>query len=127
MSDNELLQQISNDLKANTAQTVENAKQMALLTQAIMGNGVKGLNDRMCDMETWRDSHPRECQAPALAAKIQELEKAPGRAARNTLGEIRRTVLVLAIGAAVTLLGLGVYHYVETVPYNPTEVQGANQ
>ena len=34
---------------------------VATIKQAIMGNGVKGLAERMCDIETWIGTHPRLC------------------------------------------------------------------
>jgi len=34
---------------------------MAIVKQAIMGNGVKGLAQRMNEMEEWRHTHPRVC------------------------------------------------------------------
>ena len=46
----EILQQVATD--------------MATVKQAIMGNGVKGLSDRMNEVEEWRHTHPRVCPMP---------------------------------------------------------------
>jgi hypothetical protein len=47
MTDTELLRQVATDV--------------AMMKQAIMGNGVKGLNDRMGHVEAWVEEHPRTC------------------------------------------------------------------
>jgi hypothetical protein len=39
-------------------QLIENVTK---ITQAVMGNGVKGLAQRVDDIEEWRHSHPRLC------------------------------------------------------------------
>ncbi len=118
MTDNELLQQIAKELTENTRQT-------ALLTQAVMGNGVKGLADRMGELEEWRDTHPRVCPVPELQQAVADLERAPGKQAQRRLGELRKTVITAAVAIALTLGGLGVYHWAEQVPYHPAATQGS--
>jgi hypothetical protein len=51
MADNELLQQIAQDI--------------ALVKQALMGGpGLKGANQRLSDIEEWKETHPRVCPLP---------------------------------------------------------------
>ena len=42
-------------------QEMELITKVELTHQAIVGNGVKGLADRMGDLEEWRARHPRVC------------------------------------------------------------------
>jgi hypothetical protein len=62
---------------------------VALTRQAIMGNGVKGLNERMDEVEQWRDSHPRQCP----------LEAAPNPR------KVNLTNIVLGVVGAAGVLG----------------------
>lgn len=75
MLDNELLQQVATDI--------------AVLKQAILGNGVKGLRQRMDELEEWRESHPRICP----------MEAAPNPRKANILN------VVFAIIGAVGVVG----------------------
>jgi hypothetical protein len=62
MSDSEVLQQLSMD--------------MALVKQAVMGNGVKGLNDRVNDLEEWQHTHPVVCPLAGHTAMTMPLQGA---------------------------------------------------
>jgi hypothetical protein len=48
---------------------------MAIVKQAIMGNGVKGLAQRMNEIEEWRHAHPRVCpmSEPPNPRKVNRL------------------------------------------------------
>lgn len=54
MTADEILQQLANDVAEIKMDT-------ALTKQAVVGNGVKGLNERMGDVEKRLDAHPRDC------------------------------------------------------------------
>lgn len=95
MSDTELLQQIARDL-------AQNMKDTALVKQAVMGNGVKGLNERMIDQEEWRDKHPRVCP---LAVHISDTVDTP-KEGRAYGWMIAGVVISILIGTGGLLIGV---------------------
>jgi hypothetical protein len=48
---------------------------VALTKQAVMGNGVKGLKERMDEEELWRHTHPRICplETPPNPKKVNAM------------------------------------------------------
>ena len=95
MSDSELQQQIARDLAQNTKDT-------ALVKQAVMGNGVRGLDQRMTDQEKWRDEHPRVCP---LAAHISGTVDTP-KEGRAYSWLIAGVVFSILIGTGGLLIGV---------------------
>jgi len=49
----------------NAQQEMQLLEDMAVVKKCIMGNGVKGLAQRMDEEEAWRHSHPRVCPMEA--------------------------------------------------------------
>jgi len=62
---------------------------VAMMRTAILGNGTKGLAQRMTEIETWRHSHPRVCP----------MEAAPNPRKANIVN------VLLGVAAAVGVCG----------------------
>lgn len=75
----ELLQQVATDI--------------AVLKNAIIGNGTKGLSDRMIAVEEWKGGHPRACPLPE---HIEATENTPKQ------GRANRWVIIGVVVASVT-------------------------
>ncbi len=85
---------------------------------AVIGTNGDGLKEDVREIRATQVEHGKA---------ILALQQAPGKKAIGILGNLRKTLTVLLLGVLLGVIGFGLYHWAEQIPYQPAKTtQGGN-